>query len=318
MHGIEPGCQLSQIKTMNSHHHHHGPETVTAAYNRMFTIGVVLNLAYVVVEAIAGLAVDSLALLADAGHNLSDVLSLLLAWAAVWLAAKAPTRERSYGFRRATILASLFSALLLLLTMGAISWEALERIKSPAPVNGTVMMVVAAVGVLINTATALLFLRERKRDLNIRGAFLHMAADAAISLGVVVAGGLILLTGWLWLDPAISLLVVCLIVVATWSLLKESVVLLLDMVPASVDAAEVEAWLRQTPGVEDLHDLHIWSVSTTDVVLTVHLVMPQVANYDQFLRELRKQLFKRFDIGHTTVQIEHRQSLQPCQHSVCR
>lgn len=316
--GIELGCQLSQIKTMNSHHHHHGPETVTAAYNRMFTIGVVLNLAYVVVEAIAGLAVDSLALLADAGHNLSDVLSLLLAWAAVWLAAKVPTRERSYGFRRATILASLFSALLLLLTMGAISWEALERIKSPAPVNGTVMMVVAAVGVLINTATALLFLRERKRDLNIRGAFLHMAADAAISLGVVVAGGLILLTGWLWLDPAISLLVVCLIVVATWSLLKESVVLLLDMVPASVDAAEVEAWLRQTPGVEDLHDLHIWSVSTTDVVLTVHLVMPQVANYDQFLRELRKQLFKRFDIGHTTVQIEHRQSLQPCQHSVCR
>jgi cobalt-zinc-cadmium efflux system protein len=299
------------------HHHHHHPASDKVAYNRIFAIGVGLNLAYVVIEAGAGLAIDSLALLADAGHNLSDVLSLLLAWAAVWLAASAPTRQRSYGFRRATILASFFSALLLLVTMGAIAWEALERIKSPTAVNGNVMMAVAAVGVMINTGTALLFLRDRKRDLNIRGAFLHMAADAAISMGVVVAGGLILLTGWLWLDPAISLLVVWVILMATWSLLKESVGLLLDMVPANVDAAEIEAWLRQKPGVEDLHDLHIWSVSTTDVVLTVHLVMPQVGNNDQFLHELREQLFTHFDIGHTTVQIEHRQSDQPCQHSVC-
>lgn len=299
------------------HHHHHHPASDKVAYNRIFAIGVGLNLAYVVIEAGAGLAIDSLALLADAGHNLSDVLSLLLAWAAVWLAASAPTRQRSYGFRRATILASFFSALLLLVTMGAIAWEALERIKSPTAVNGNVMMAVAAVGVMINTGTALLFLRDRKRDLNIRGAFLHMAADAAISMGVVVAGGLILLTGWLWLDPAISLLVVWVILMATWSLLKESVGLLLDMVPANVDAAEIEAWLRQKPGVEDLHDLHIWSVSTTDVVLTVHLVMPQVGNNDQFLQELREQLFTHFDIGHTTVQIEHRQSDQPCQHSVC-
>jgi cobalt-zinc-cadmium efflux system protein len=303
---------------MSGHHHHHlHPATDKVAYNRIFAIGVGLNLAYVVVEVGAGLAIDSLALLADAGHNLSDVLSLLLAWAAVWLAARAPTRQRSYGFRRATILASFFSALLLLVTMGAIAWEAIERIKSPRAVNSNVMMAVAAVGVVINTGTALLFLRDRKRDLNIRGAFLHMAADAAISMGVVIAGGLILLTGWLWLDPAISLLVVWVIVMATWSLLKESVGLLLDIVPANVDAAEIEAWLRQKPGVEDLHDLHIWSVSTTDVVLTVHLVMPQVANNDQFLQELREQLFIRFDIGHTTVQIEHRQSERPCQHSVC-
>ncbi len=302
---------------MSGHHHHQTPRANYADYNRMFAIGVGLNLAYVVLESGVGLAINSLALLADAGHNLSDVFSLLLAWAAAWLATRAPTRRRSYGFRRATLLASLFSALLLLMTMGAIGWEALERIRAPSPVDGNIMMLVAALGVVINTATALLFLRDRKRDLNIRGAFLHMAADAAISMGVVVAGGLILLSGWLWLDPAISLLVVLVIVIATWSLLKESVALLLDMVPAKVDAAEVEAWLRSAPGVEGLHDLHIWSVSTTDVVLTVHLVMPRATNNDQFLRELRDQLFKRFDIGHTTVQIEQKHSEHPCQHSVC-
>lgn len=298
-------------------HHHHDHGSGTAHYNRMFAIGVGLNLAYVFLEAGVGLAIGSLALLADAGHNLSDVLSLLLAWSAAWLATRPPTRQRSYGFRRATILASLLSALLLLMTMGAIGWEALQRMGAPNPVDGQLMIAVAALGVIVNTATALLFLRDRKRDLNIRGAFLHMAADAAISLGVVIAGMLILLTGWLWLDPAISLLVVLIIVVATWGLLKESVVLLLDMVPTRVDAAEVEAWLRSTPGVEDLHDLHIWSVSTTDVVLTVHLIMPRTVNQDRFLRELRDQLFQRFDIGHTTVQIEHQRSEHGCQHSVC-
>ncbi len=302
---------------MIGHHHHHDHGSGTAHYNRMFAIGVGLNLAYVFLEAGVGLAIGSLALLADAGHNLSDVLSLLLAWSAAWLATRPPTRQRSYGFRRATILASLLSALLLLMTMGAIGWEALQRMGAPNPVDGQLMIAVAALGVIVNTATALLFLRDRKRDLNIRGAFLHMAADAAISLGVVIAGMLILLTGWLWLDPAISLLVVLIIVVATWGLLKESVVLLLDMVPTRVDAAEVEAWLRSTPGVEDLHDLHIWSVSTTDVVLTVHLIMPRTVNQDRFLRELRDQLFQRFDIGHTTVQIEHQRSEHGCQHSVC-
>jgi cobalt-zinc-cadmium efflux system protein len=302
---------------MSGHHHHHSHGGHHADYNRMFAIGVVLNLAYVVLEAGVGLAIGSLALVADAGHNLSDVLSLSLAWSAAWLAGRAPTRQRSYGFRRATILASLLSAVLLLVTMGAIGWEALERIRTPNPVNGTIMMAVAALGVVVNTATALLFLRDRKRDLNIRGAFLHMAADAAISLGVVIAGALILLTGWLWLDPAINLLVVLAIVFATWSLLKESLVLLLDMVPAGVDAEAVEAWLRSSPGVEDLHDLHIWSVSTTDVVLTVHLVMSEATDHDLFLHKLRDQLFKRFDIGHTTIQIEHQHIAHPCQHSVC-
>lgn len=296
-----------------SGHHHHNPSD----YNRLFALGVALNLAYVAVEAGFGLAIDSLALLADAGHNLSDVLSLLLAWGAVWLARRAPTTRRSYGFRRITVLASFTSGVLLLLTMGAIAWEAIERLNDPRPVNGGVMMVVAAVGVIINTATALLFMRDRKHDLNIRGAFLHMAADAAISLGVVVAGGLILLTGWLWLDPAISLLVVLVILLATWGLLKESVNLLLDSVPGQIDPLEIEAWLRRAPGVSDLHDLHIWSVSTTDVVLTVHLIMPELPRDDRFLSNLRAELFERFAIGHSTVQIEQQLAEAACQKSVC-
>jgi cobalt-zinc-cadmium efflux system protein len=293
--------------------HHHGPGN----YNRLFALGVALNLVYVAVEAGFGFAVDSLALLADAGHNLSDVLSLLLAWGAVWLAGRAPTTRRSYGFRRITVLASFTSGVLLLLTMGAIAWEAIERLNDPRPVNGGVMMVVAAVGVMINTATALLFMRDRKHDLNIRGAFLHMAADAVISLGVVVAGGLILLTGWLWLDPVISLLVVLVILLATWGLLKESVNLLLDSVPVQIDPLEIEAWLRRAPGVSDLHDLHIWSVSTTDVVLTVHLIMPELPRDDRFLSNLRAELFERFTIGHSTVQIEQQLAEAACQKSVC-
>jgi cobalt-zinc-cadmium efflux system protein len=295
------------------HHHHHTP----GDYNRLFAIGIGLNLTYVVIEAGAGLAVDSLALLADAGHNLSDVLSLLLAWGAVWLAARPATRERSYGLRRATLLASLLSAILLLITMGGITWEAVQRLRNPQPVNGTVMMVVAGIGVVINTLTALLFLRDRKHDLNIRGAYLHMAADAAISLGVVIAGGLILLTGWLWLDPLISLLVVVVIVIATWDLLRESLKLLMDIVPTHIDAAAIEAWLRQAPGVADLHDLHIWSVSTTDVVLTVHLVVPEQPAGDELLQDLRNQLYDRFGIGHSTIQIERHSHDQPCQRTVC-
>jgi cobalt-zinc-cadmium efflux system protein len=300
---------------MSTHHHHH--HHTPGDYNRLFAIGIGLNLTYVVIEAGAGLAVDSLALLADAGHNLSDVLSLLLAWGAVWLAARPATRERSYGLRRATLLASLLSAILLLITMGGITWEAVQRLRNPQPVNGTVMMVVAGIGVVINTLTALLFLRDRKHDLNIRGAYLHMAADAAISLGVVIAGGLILLTGWLWLDPLISLLVVVVIVIATWDLLRESLKLLMDIVPTHIDAAAIEAWLRQAPGVADLHDLHIWSVSTTDVVLTVHLVVPEQPAGDELLQDLRNQLYDRFGIGHSTIQIERHSHDQPCQRTVC-
>lgn len=298
---------------MSGHHHHHGPSN----YNRLFAFGVVLNLVYVAVEAGYGLAIDSLALIADAGHNLSDVLSLLLAWGAVWLAARPPTRRRSYGFRRVTMLASLTSGVLLLATMAVIAWEAVLRLQNPQPVSGGTVMVVAGIGVIINTATALLFLRDRKRDLNIRGAYLHMAADAGISLGVVVAGGLILLTGWLWLDPAISLLVTLAIVVSTWQLLKESTNLLLDSVPEHIDPAEIDGWLREQPGVSDLHDLHIWSVSTTDVVLTVHLVMPAMPADDRFLAALRQRLYDRFAIGHSTVQIEQATPDTDCQRSVC-
>jgi cobalt-zinc-cadmium efflux system protein len=296
---------------VSAHHHH------PTNYNRLFAIGVALNLAYVGLEAGFGFAIESLALIADAGHNLSDVLGLLLAWGAIWLASRPATLRRSYGLRRVTLLAALASAILLLLTMGAIAWEALGRFAAPRRVDGSVVMLVAALGVLINTATALLFLRDRKRDLNIRGAYLHMAADAAISLAVVVAGALIMITGWLWLDPAISLLVVLAIVVATWDLLKESINRLLDTVPTHIDPAAIEAWLREQPGVSDLHDLHIWSVSTTEVVLTVHLVMPDLPADDQFLRGIRQRLFEQFAIGHSTVQLERQMKSDSCQQSVC-
>ncbi len=213
------------------------------ALGRRFALGVALNLAFVLVEAVSGVLVGSLALVADAGHNLSDVASLLLAWGAVWLAARSATATRTYGFRRATILASLASAVLLLVALGVIAWEAVGRLREPRPVDGGVMIAVAAVGVVVNAATALLFARGRRHDLNQRGAFLHMAADAAISLGVVVSGLVILRTGWQWLDPAVSLALVVVILAGTWALLRESLHLAVDGVPGHVDPQAVRAWL---------------------------------------------------------------------------
>ena len=287
----------------HGHHHHHGPPA-QGDYNRAFALGVVLNVGFVVVEVVYGLLADSLALIADAGHNLSDVLGLLLAWGAAWLASRPPTLRRSYGYRRATILASLFSAMLLLAALGAISLEAVERFKEPQPVQGRVVILVAFVGVIINTATALLFVRGQKHDLNIRGAFLHMAADAAVSLGVAVAGVAILYTGWLWLDPALSLVIVLLVFLSTWGLLKESLSLAIDSVPTNIDPEAVADFLRQLPGVSDLHDLHIWAMSTTDIALTVHLTMEACPDSDEFLHRLAHDLEERFGIRHPTVQIE--------------
>lgn len=299
---------------MSGHHHHHTP----SSYNRLFALGVFLNISYVAVEAGCGFAVDSLALLADAGHNLSDVFSLLLAWGAVLLAARSPTPRRSYGYRRITIMAALVSAMLLLATIVAIAWKAVVRLQDPLPADGEIMMIVAGLGVLINAATALLFLRDSKHDLNMRGAYLHMVADAAVSLAVVVAGGLILVTGWLWLDPLISLLVVFVLLIATWDLLRESTNLLLDSVPSHIEPAGVERYLQGLPGVVSVHDLHIWAVSTTDVVLTAHLVMPEPPAKDSFLHGLADGLFQQFSIGHSTIQIERAETGGACQKTVCR
>ncbi len=287
-----------------THPHHHGQDHGRHALGRRFALGVALNLAFVLVEAASGVLVGSLALVADAGHNLSDVASLLLAWGAVWLAGRTATARRTYGFRRATILASLASAVLLLVALGVIAWEAVGRLREPRPVDGSVMIVVAAVGVVINTVTALLFVRGRHHDLNQRGAFLHMAADAAISLGVVVGGLVILQTGWLWLDPAISLALVAVILVGTWALLRESLHLAVDGVPAHVDPRAVRTWLAGRPGVAAVHDLHVWALSTTEVALTAHLVMPGEPPGDRFLAEIATGLSHRFAIGHATIQIE--------------
>jgi cobalt-zinc-cadmium efflux system protein len=280
-------------------HHHPLPDT-----NRAFAIGISLNLGFVLLELFAGWWTNSLALLADAGHNFSDVIGLLLAWGAVRLALRAPSRRFTYGLGSATILAALANAVLLLLATGAIVWEALHRFVSPEPVAGAVVIGVALAGVIVNALTAALFARGRKGDLNLRGAYLHMMADAAVSLGVAVAGGLILLTSWWWFDPAISIVIALVIVWTTWGLLRESLGLALQAVPNGVDAAAVEAFLRELPGVADVHDMHIWGMSTTQTALTAHLVMPDGHPGDVFFRDLATALEHRFAIHHPTVQIE--------------
>ncbi len=282
------------------HAHAHGP----ASYNKAFAIGVALNVAYVLVEAGFGFRAHSLALLADAGHNLSDVLSLLLAWAANHLSQIAPSERRTYGWRRSSIIAALLNAILLLVAIGGISWEAVRRLASPEAVPGGIVMAVAGFGVVINTATALLFLRGRERDINIRGAFLHMAADAGVSAVVVLGGFIISLTGLLWIDPAMSLIVVAVIAIGTWGLLRDSVNLSLDAVPAGIDVGAVERYLRELPGITRVHDLHIWAMSTTESALTAHLVKPDGRLNDPLLLQMQSELHDRFGIEHMTIQLE--------------
>ena len=286
----------------HGHHHHHEPP---ANYDRAFALGIGLNLVYVAAETVAGLAAGSLALLADAGHNLSDVLGLALAWGAAWLTRRRPTPRRTYGLRRSSILAALANAMLLLVAIGAIAWEAVKRLQEPEPVATGIVLLVAGVGVLINGGTALLFMRGRENDLNIRGAFLHMAADAGITLGVMAAALVIARTGWLWLDPVTSLAIAAVILVGTWGLLRDSVDLALDAVPRGIDPDEVQAFLQARPGVAEVHDLHIWAMSTTETALTAHLVRPGASPDDGFLAELRHDLEHRFRIGHATIQVEH-------------
>lgn len=283
-----------------THRHDHAP----ANYNKAFAFGVALNVAYIAIEVAFGLLVNSLALLADAGHNLSDVLGLLLAWAAHYLSQIQPSGHRTYGWRSSSILAALFNAIILLVAIGGIVWEALRRFVEPQAVAGTTVMWVAAVGVIINTVTALLFFAGRKSDLNIRGAFLHMAADAGVSVGVVVAGFAIHLTAAQWIDPVTSLLVALVILVGTWGLLRDSVNLALHAVPKEIDLSEVRQYLLDLPGVQRVHDLHVWAMSTTETALTAHLVKPRIENDDALLAEASHQLHHRFNIGHVTLQVE--------------
>jgi cobalt-zinc-cadmium efflux system protein len=286
----------------HGHHHHHHP--APDGNGRAFGIAIALNTAFVAIEFIYGFIANSTALMADAGHNLSDVLGLGLAWGAALLTKSAPTRRFTYGMRGTTILAALANALLLMVACGAIAWEAVHRFAHPEPVAGTTVSIVALVGVLINGFSAWLFVAGSKDDINVRGAYQHMAADALLSLGVVISGVVIIYTGWSWLDPVVSLVLVVVIVAGTWSLLKESIQMVLAGVPASVDATGVTAFLTAQSGVTEVHDVHIWAMSTTETALTAHLVMPGGYPGDAAIDEIVEHLREDFAIHHCTLQVE--------------
>jgi cobalt-zinc-cadmium efflux system protein len=281
-------------------HAHHLPAT----FGRAFAIGITLNVGYVFAQVLFGLAAHSLALLADAGHNLGDVMGLFLAWGASILAQRRSSARYTYGLRRSTILASLANAVLLLVAVGGITWEAVRRFGEHEEVAGITVMWVAALGVVINGLTAMLFVSGRKNDLNIKGAFLHMAADAAVSAGVIVAGLVILLSGWWWLDTVVSLVINAIIVWGTWGLLRESFDMTMDAVPAGVDLPSVQTYFRSLPGISDFHHLHIWPLSTTETALTVHLLKPQTEGDDELLGTVSRELNERFNIDHATIQFE--------------
>lgn len=294
-------------------HHHHLP----TSYDRAFKLGIAMNGAFVLLEAGAGIAFNSVALISDAAHNLSDVLALVLAWGAYWLSGSAPTQRRTYGMKRATILASLVSAVMLCLALGAVIWEALHRLSGPAATHGLVIVAVAGAGVLVNGLTAALFLSGRHTDLNIKGAYLHMVADAAVSLGVVCAGIVIALTGWGWVDPAVALVVAAVILASGVALLRESLDLAMDAVPRHIRVDDVRRYLAALPGVRDVHDLHIWSMSTTETALTVHLVVPDRPVTDAFLQRVAQALREEYAIHHPTIQIEDGTASEPCASAAC-
>ncbi|RTE92353.1 cation diffusion facilitator family transporter [Bradyrhizobium sp. LVM 105] len=287
----------------HGHGHGHGHVHVPANFGKAFALGISLNTALVVAEAIYGYIGNSTALLADAGHNLSDVLGLVIAWGASIAARRAPSGRFTYGLRASTILAALANAIFLLVATGAIGWEAILRLREPEPVAGVTVMVVAGIGILINGFTALLFAGGRKDDINIEGAYLHMAADAAVSFGVVVSAALIIWTGWLWLDPVTSLAICATILWSTTSLLRGSIDMSMAAAPKGTDLAAIRAFLLARPGVSAIHDLHVWPISTTETALTCHLVMPAGAD-DAFLMQTAQLLKTSFRIGHTTLQVE--------------
>lgn len=280
-------------------HHHHGVQE----YGRAFAIGIALNTVYFLVEMLSGLFIGSSALVADAAHNASDVLSLVLAWFAIWLASRKSSHKYTYGMRRSTILASLVNGILIVIAAGWILWEAIEKFQNPVAIPGRIVLIVASVGLVVNTGTALMFMKGQKEDLNIRGAFLHMAADALVTLGVFIGGIVMMYSDAYWVDPVLSIIIVGVILWSAWGLLKDSVELVLDAVPREIDYKDVETYLNDIPGVEDVHDLHIWALSTSDTAMTVHLVIPS-GQTDQFIYDLRRELHDRFGIEHVTVQIE--------------
>jgi len=313
----QPNPAESSGRSAAMQDHSHANAQCAPDYNRAFAVGVFLNVGFVVCEAVFGFLADSMALLADAGHNLSDVLGLLLAWGASYLVRKAPTSRRTYGWRSASIMAALINGVLLMVAVGGITTESMRRLFSPAPVAGKTVIVVALIGVIINTATALLFLRGRKKDLNIRGAFLHMAADAAVSAGVAAAGVAILITGRPWIDPVVSLAIAAVILFGTWALLGESLGLAMHAVPAGIDADQVKAYLARLPGIEAVHDLHIWAMSTTETALTAHLVKPDPTGDDEMIGRISAELHDRFDIDHVTIQWERTHDPCSCNNGLC-
>ena len=292
----------------HGHHHHGDPST----HGRAFAIAIVLNTLFVGIEFVYGFIANSTALMADAGHNLSDVLGLALAWGAAILAKRQPQGRFTYGLRSTSMLAALFNSMLLMAACGAIAWEAAQQLLHPSPVAGLTVSVVAGVGILVNGFSAMLFMGGSKDDINIRGAYLHMAADAAISLGVLIAGLVVRYTGWSWLDPLVSVAIVAMIVWGTWSLLGQSLRMMLAAVPDNVDPGEIEQFLRGRPGVTDVHDLHIWAMSTTETALTAHLVVPSGYPGDQAIDNITRQLKEEFSIHHCTMQVEQGTTNHAC------
>lgn len=293
----------------HEHHHDHAPSD----FGRAFAIGIALNVGFVLIEAYYGWRAGSLALLADAGHNLSDVGGLLLAWAAMAAGRLRPDERHTYGWRRGSVLASFVNALILLMAMGSLALEAVQRLQTPAPIDGVTIMVVAAIGVLVNGITAALFASGSKKDLNIRGAFLHMAADALVSLGVVLAGGLYLWQGWQWIDPVVSLVIAAVIVIGTWSLFRQSLHLLFDGVPEHIDLAAVERRLLDLPGVIVVHDLHVWALDAAEPALTAHLVLSdETPDIDGLLIRATDELHEHFEIRHVTLQTESQSYAARC------
>ena len=300
----------------HSHGHGHGHAHGPVNHDRAFAIGIAINLLFVAIEAFYGWRADSLALLADAGHNLSDVAGLVLAWAGAFAGRLAPGPRHTYGWKRASILAAFANALLLLVAIGSLAWAAIGRIAAPPPVEAGTVMVVATIGIAVNLATALLFLRGRENDINIRGAFLHMAADAAVSAGVVIAGALVLWFGWTWIDPVTTLLIGLVILAGTWGLFRDSLHLMFDGVPANIDLEAVRTELAALPGVAGVSDLHVWAIGTTQVALTAHLVTPGGHPDDAFYQRAAERMQERFSIGHCTLQATTRSLMAPCDATV--
>lgn len=282
------------------HEHHFVPTNI----NHAFKLGILINLIFVFIETIFGFSANALSLIADAGHNLSDVLGLVVSWVAVLLSSRPRTSNRTYGYKRSSILAALFNAIFLLVAIGGILVEALQRLQNPQPVAENKVIVVALIGILINGFTAYLFMKDQHHDLNVKGAFLHMAADTLVSVGVVVAAVIVKFTNWFWLDPVISLVIAVIIFIGTWGLLRDAVNLSLDAVPKAVDYDEVKKFIEATPGVLAIHDLHIWGISTTENALTVHICRQTLANNNQFLEKLDHELTKNFALSHITIQVE--------------